>query len=671
MFFENDELKKRKHTRLKLLPSVPDTGWRPPSSFPNLSAASVISLDCETKETDWERGGPGWGRGHGHIVGVSLAAVDRIGNRGKWYFPLRHEEEPQDNLDPSVVLPWLSSQLGGATPKAGANLIYDVGWLAAEGVAVGGELHDVQFAEALLTDDGETALDALGAKYCGEGKETSMLYRWCADAYGGAANGRQRGNIYRAPPRLVGAYAEQDADLPLRVLAAQGPILAAQGLWPVYRMECDLIPLLVEMRLQGVAVDVPRADALYGELSAIIAGLYADMSREYGRNITTVGSAPELAALFDANGIPYPKTEKGNPSFRKEFLNKLDHPVGHAIAKIREHEKIRDTFLKGYILNGHVNGVVHGQFHPLRSYDEDNDDTSGAKTGRFASSKPNLQNIPARTKLGNRVREIFIPFPGCFNWRKYDYSQIEYRMLANFAVDDGDGTAELLRRTYCENPHADYHDVVQAEVKRLTGILIERKPIKNINFGLLYGQGEKALAFKSGLTQQQARSVFDAYHLGAPYVKPTMQAIAEEANRQGYVVTLLGRRTRFDLWEPATRGDFGHAVSYDDAIRRYGSIIRRAYTYKAVNYKLQGSAADIMKAAMVALWKSGVFKVTGTPTLTVHDELDFSARDDSPAMREAWAYITHVLENTTPVRVPIKTECEIGPNWGEGVKLAA
>lgn len=684
-FWDDDEdLTPRKKSRLREPPPLPDNGWRPPQYYPNLSDAAVIAFDVETKETDFSHG-PGWARGRGHIVGFSLAARDRRGNEGKWYFPIRHEMQTDWNLDPKQSLAYLKATLETPhIPKVGANLLYDIGWLSEEGIFVAGELHDIQFAEALLDEQGEVNLDWLASKYLGKGKTSDEMYQWLAATYGGNVSGEQRANIYRAPPQLVGPYGEDDADLPLRVLDRQWGELEREGLLELYRMECDLIYLLIGMRRAGVTINVQAAEQLYADLGVTIKELYGKLAHDFGYRVESVDSG-HLAPLFDHVGVEYPRTSatksfpNGRPSFTKEWLKALEHPLGEAINEIREHEKIRSTFVRSYLLESNVNGKLYCQFHPLRG------DEGGTKTGRFSSSDPNLQNIPVRTKLGKQIRKLFIPDAGHLRWKKYDYSQIEYRMLANFAVDGkdldinrimqfwgglmsawgGEGFADHLRNTYIADPKTDYHDVVQTNVKNITGMLIERKPIKNINFGLLYGQSEKGLAYKAGFSSDQAKGVFTAYHQGAPYVKPTMGAVGLEVQTFGYVRTVLGRRTRFNLWEPAGRGEYGTPYPYDRAIAAYGHRIRRAFEYRGVNYKLQGSAADVMKRAMLAAYKSGVFEVLGFPRLTVHDELDFSEIEDTPIMREAWNFLTYTLENSTPLRIPVVVDYGTGPTWGD------
>ena len=181
--FDVSGLPLRKETVIKRLPPVPDTTWARPTHFPNIAAdAKVLSFDVETKETDFDNG-PGWARGKGHIVGFSLAAISHNNDYAKWYFPLRHEVEAHDNINPQAAFDWLRHTLDTPhIPKVGANLIYDIGWLGEENIKVKGDLHDVQFAEALLTENTPTNLEYLGQKYEKEGKDSPLLYNWCAEA---------------------------------------------------------------------------------------------------------------------------------------------------------------------------------------------------------------------------------------------------------------------------------------------------------------------------------------------------------------------------------------------------------------------------------------------------------------------------------------------------------
>ncbi len=650
LFWEDAPTSRARGQVVRPMPPIPDTGWLPPSEFPDLRGAHVLSIDTETKDPNLLERGPGWARGDGHIIGVSVAVPERA-----WYFPVRHEVEPEYNMNPDHVFAWLRDMLRHKhQPKVGANLIYDLGWLSEEGVEVAGDLMDVQLAEALLDERGEVNVDHLGLKYLGQGKETSLLYQWCADFYGGEPDGKQRANLWRAPPRLVGPYAEMDAVVPLKVARCQYPQLAAEGLLDLLRMENGLIRLMIAMRRAGVSVDINRAEQLRERLFAMEAESQRKLDLIAG-TVVDVNSPDTIARAFDAVGIKYPKTPTGKPSFRKEWLEHAHNPIAEQILAVRKVQKLRGTFVESYILNSHVNGKVHGQFHLLRS------DEGGTRSGRFASSTPILQNIPSRDpELAPLVRGMFIPDPGHLQWRRYDYSQIEYRFLVHFA--EGPGAHEA-RQQFINDPDTDYHDFVINMIHQMTGYKLDRKPAKNINFGLIYGMGIKKLLRTLGLSEAEGQKLFEAYHTAIPYAKAAMDECSEIALRTGVMTTILGRRSRFDLWEPVGRAGSERmpGLPYELAIRKYGARIQRSMGHKALNRRLQGSAADMMKYCMWRAWEDGVFDYVGVPRLTVHDELDFSDTGEHP---DGWAYLQHLLENALPLRIPVKCEPEVGPDWG-------
>lgn len=654
MFWEDLPTSRKQGERAQRpIPEIPVSGWTPPTEFPNLSQAVVISLDTETYDPELLEHGPGWGRNKGHIVGVSIGALDRLGNIGAWYFPMRHETEKDNNLDPESVLLWLRDVLATKNiPKVGANLQYDIGWLRHEGVEVLGELVDVQFAEALLDEAAPVALENLGQKYLNEGKESNLLYEWLSEWFGGKPNGGQRKWIYKAPPSLVGPYAVSDADLPLRLAQVMYPLLEKENLLPLFSIECRLIRLMVDMRGQGVSVDVDKAEQLSDKLKLRSDNMHLKVKDLLGFDIN-VESSSDLAHTFDSLGLKYPRTEKGNPSFKGDFLDTVKHPVADMIREIRKCDKLRGTFIVSYVLNSHVNGKVYGSFHQLRG------EGGGTRSGRFSSSAPNLQNIPSRDdELAPLIRGLFIPDKGHVAWRKYDYSQIEYRMLIHYAIGQA---GDNIRDYFNKNPDTDYHVYAQALVKDTVGVDISRKGIKQINFGLIYGMGIPTLAHALGMNKKDAKELIEAYFKGVPFAKPTMDAAMVEAQKLGVITTVLGRKSRFDLWEPADWNDRRPALTRDKAIQKYGSNIQRAYTHKALNRRLQGSAADLMKVAMLECYESGIFDVTGVPRLTVHDELDFS---DTGGCDEAFVEMRRVMENALPLKVPVKADGEIGPNWG-------
>lgn len=653
MFWQDVQTSGRGAKCVRAMPPIPDTGWTPPTSFPDLSRARVLSIDCETKDLELLDHGPGWARNRGHIVGVSVGAD----GGGRWYFPIRHEVMAEHNIPPEQVFAWLKDTLANRfQPKVGANLMYDLGWLRHEGVPVLGELVDVQYGEALLDERSEVALEVMAQKYLGEGKESNLLYKWCADFYGGKPNSAQRANIYRAPPCLVGPYAESDADLPLRLAVKLYPLLEKEGMIDLFRMECELIRLMIDMRFAGVTVNIPKAEELRDILAAREVIELDKLKNLVGFGVD-INSADSLSKAFDKVGLGYNKTAKGKPSFTKAFLTSLQHPVADHIREIRKLAKLRGTFVESYILDSHVNGRVFGQFHLLRS------DEGGTRSGRMSSSTPNLTNLPSRDdELAPRVRGLFKPDPGHPRWRKYDYSQVEYRFLVHYAVGNG---SDEVRRLFNENPDIDYHEMTRELVHRQAGILLDRRPIKNINFGLIYGMGVEKLSADLGLTTKKGRELFASYHKGVPFAKATMDACSEEALATGTITTILGRKSRFDLWEPMGWGAESVALPYEKAILSYGQI-RRAYTHKALNRRLQGSAADLLKKAMWQCQRDGIFAATGVPRLAVHDELDFS---DPGGRDEAFREMKRVMESAIPLRIPVRADCDAGPDWGHVSEL--
>lgn len=668
---------KRANVSLRQLPPMLDTGWRPltPWQWPDPRGCTFISHDIEAKELDFDYG-PGWGRGQVSIVGHALTLY--WGERAQsLYIPTRHEvdrhlNQPVDQADAYVK----QCLMANRCPKGYANGLYDVGTASEENIWVQGELHDVQFVEALLSEDENVNLDALAKKYLDSSKDTNALYEWCAAAYGGEATGSQRGNIYRASPILVGPYAEQDSALIRPVLQKQWPILEAEGLVDLYHTERALIRLLVRMRRQGVRIDLDYTEQMHTKVRGILAEKIAEFKRISG--VSTVNSCPsgDIAKAFDAFGLKYRLTEKTKkPSITADDLKANPHPIAQLALEIRQHDKIEGTFLRGTLLERHRNGVVHGSFEPLRG------DEGGARSGRFVSNNPNLQTIPIRTELGKQIRKAFVPFVGHMCWEKNDFSQYEYRILAHAAV--GPGSAEL-RAKYQNDPLTDYHQATQDAIKANAAAAYAawelqgldhgkiRKRVKTVNFGMMNLMGLDLLAATLGISTSEAEPLLKVYHASNPYIKATVAEFEEFARTYGYVQTVAGRRSRFNLWEPAKkqwieserRYQFYPALRQKAAYMEYGSNIVRARCHIALNRYTQGSNADGLKIAMAAADRDGVFDVIGVPTLTVHDELDFSVIDDSRIQNEAYAHLRYLMENALPLSVPIRVDHGRGPNWG-------
>ena len=533
-------------------------------------------------------------------------------------------------------------------PKVGANLLYDLEYLYSAGVAVTGPFYDVQVAEPLIDENARYYnLERLAKKYLGEGKREEVMYQWAAQAFGGEATRKaQAGNIWRIPGELVADYAEGDVDLPLRIFALQREALERDDLTSIFELESALIPILLGMRLRGVRVDVAKAEQLYEMLT----GRVQEAERlTKGIDIYT---AESIADYCRSKSIEFETTAKGNPSFVQRWLDSHSDPVIRAINTQRKATKMRDTFVKGYVLDLQVGGRLYAQFNQLKG------DEYGTVSGRFSSSKPNLQNIPARDdEYGPLLRSLFVPDEG-ETMGGIDWSQIEFRFLTHYGMGQG---AQKARDAYHDNPKTDFHDMVTA----LLGWAREkRKYAKNINFGLVYGMGEPLMAEQLHMTIDEVQPIFDEYHARLPFVRHTYDKVAKAASERGYIKTILGRRRRWDLYEKRYGGKDGGALPYAQAVEQWGPKVRRAYTHKALNALLQGSAADMMKKAMVDIHRSGVLDVLGWPLLTVHDELVFSV-PQAKIGAEALTEVKHLMETTIPLKVPVIAELKTGRNWSE------
>lgn len=619
---------------LRPVPPIPDTGWIMPTDFPSLEGQGAIAIDTETKDIELKTRGSGALRDDCHICGVSIGTEAGF----RRYYPVAHEMG--ENLDKEKVFKWLRRELKRPVPKVGANLLYDLGYLAVNDIEVTGPFYDVQIAEPLLDENRLSySLEALSQTWLKEGKIENTMKDWLIRAFGET---NYKANIHRAPASVVGPYAEGDVDLPLRIFALQRQELENRDLWDLFQLESRLIPMLLAMWRRGVRVDLSKAEELKGKLDGRYDQTLAEIKRVSGVDVD-IWAADSLARVFDAADVPYPRTEKTNkPSFRKDWLAACTHPVGKLTMEARRLDKFRNTFVQGYILDGNVNGFIHTQFHQLKS------DEGGTVSGRFSSSNPNLQNIPIRDKeLGGLIRSIFIAELGR-RWWKFDWSQIEFRLAIHHAARMKLRGAQEVVDQYHNDPTTDYHGVVAA----ITGLA--RSAAKNINFGIIYGLGLDALADQLGVDLKTATRMYADYMRRVPFVGRLRNAARDTAASTGIIKTLSGRERHFNVWERK-----GIYLPY----KFPGS--KRAFTHKALNARLQGDAADIMKTAMADAWDAGVFDddYLGAPHLTVHDELDGSD-DNTPATNEALAELKHIMETCVQLLVPLKADGGTGPNWG-------
>ena len=401
-----------------------------------------------------------------------------------------------------------------------------------------------------------------------------------------------------------------------------------------------MFPCLVDMRFKGVRVDTESAHKLKQQLSEQEKQLLQEVTKETGQECQ-IWAARSIAKVFDKLKLPYERTEKTQaPSFTKNFLSNHQHPLVKKIAKAREINKAHTTFIDTIIRYEHK-GRIHADINQIRS------DQGGTVTGRFSYSNPNLQQIPARNKdLGPLIRSLFIPESGC-EWVCFDYSQQEPRLVVHYASLDQDTSVFGVKEAY-DDGDADFHTIVAKMAD------IPRSQAKVINLGLFYGMGKAKLQAELGVSKDKAEELFSIYHERVPFVKSLTRSVSNRAQQRGQIRTLLGRLCRFHLWEPNQFG-IHKALPFDQARQEYGAGIKRAYTYKALNKLIQGSAADMTKKSMLELYKEGI-----VAHIQVHDELDISVEDDKKAK-----HIKEIMESAVDLEIPNKVDYEKGTNWGD------
>ena len=609
----------------------PQTEWLPPDSFPDLSKYDEIAIDLETKDPELKKLGSGSVTGKGHIVGIAVAVSDWSG-----YYPIRHEGG--GNMEIRKVLNWFEDVLKTPATKVFHNAMYDVCFIRAEDLKINGDIVDTMIAASLVDENRyRYDLGSLGRDYVGIGKNEAVLNEtaaiWGVDP---------KSEMYKLPAMYVGEYAEQDAVLTLKLWQEMKKEIVSQELASIFEVEKELFPCLVDMRFLGVRVDIEAAQKLKEQLVQEEKQCLEKVWKETGESVQ-IWAARSIEKVFQKLSLPYDKTEKtGAPSFTKNFLQNHPNPIVNSIARAREINKAHTTFIDTILKHEH-NGRIHAEINQLRS------DQGGTVTGRFSYANPNLQQIPARNKdLGPKIRSLFIPEQD-HTWGCFDYSQQEPRLVVHYAELDrknGNITAEGLEDVLdaYNDGDADFHTIV-ADMAN-----IPRSQAKTINLGLFYGMGKNKLQAELGLDKADAEELFAQYHSEVPFVKQLMYSVMERAQDAGRIRTLLGRRCRFNLWEPNQFG-INKALPYEDAIREYASV-RRAFTYKALNRLIQGSAADMTKKAMVELHKEGI-----TPHIQVHDELDISVNNNANKIKE-------IMEHAVELKVPNKVDYESGPNWG-------
>ena len=633
-----------------------ETIWTPPETLPDLSSEKIIAVDVETRDPNIKTLGPGWPRNDGELVGIAVAAQN-------WnaYLPIGHQGP--GNMSKKLVVKWLQDQLNHGMSVVFHNAQYDLGWLLREGIVVKGTILDTMVAAPLLDENRFSyALNALGSTYLGERKQEEDLRR-AASQHGVDA----KAEMWKLPASRVALYAETDARLTLELWHVLHKELERDDCLTILDLELSLLPLVFEMRRRGVRVDVDKAQQTKELLDAKEKKLLGEVKHETGVDLEP-WTATSLAKVFDKLGLTYERTAKSDaPSFTKQFLKAHHHPIAQKILEIREYNKANTTFVDT-ILNHQHNGRIHCEFNQLRS------DEGGTVSGRFSSSHPNLQQVPARhPEIKKLIRGLFLPEEGC-KWGSFDYSAQEPRWLMHYAsltgsTKDHPKVKEIVEQY--QKDDLDFHQMVADMAD------VERTRAKTINLGIMYGMGLGKLAtILGGITMDEAREIRDEYDEKVPFIRTLASTVMQQASIRTEIRTLMGRKCRFPMRELRrwSKNNPVAPVHVDKLEERWKDILdtpiqdreegwnnynpssyRVAFTYKSLNRLIQASSADQTKKAMKDCIEAGFW-----PMLTVHDELCFSIEDERHV-----AEIKEIMENCVPdMKIPSRIDVGIGENWG-------
>ncbi len=578
-----------------------------------IDKADLFAFDTETTSLNYL---------DARIVGVSFALAP--GDAA--YIPLAHSEAEPFARD--AVLARLKPILeDSARSKVGHHLKYDAHALANHGIALAGMRHDTLLESYVLDPTaGRHDMDSLAARVL---DEQTISYESVA------GKGKKQIGFADVPIATAAPYAAEDADVTLRLHEVLWPKLCETGrLRAVYEaIEMPLVPVLFAMERRGVLIDRDLLAKQSGELARSMMRLKEEAYAAAGTQFNLDSPAQLGEVLYQLLGLPARhKTPKGQPSTAESALAELadEHALPRIVLDYRALAKLRSTYTEK--LPASVNPAT-GRVHT--SYNQ-----TGTSTGRLSSSDPNLQNIPVRTEEGRRIRQAFIAPEGSMLVAA-DYSQIELRIMAHLSGDEG------LRRAFAEDK--DIHRATAAEVfgKSLDEVdANERRAAKAINFGLIYGMSAFGLARQLDIPREEAGVYIERYFERYPGVREYMDETRKNAKKNGYVETLFGRR----MYVPEIASRNGQR--------------RQAAERAAINAPMQGTAADIIKRAMITIhaW-CGVQSVPVHLIMQVHDELVFEVAADF--LGEATAKIREYMQGAAELSVPLVVDIGQGANWDE------
>lgn len=624
---------------------TPNSDWECPRSLPNLSNEKELAIDLETKDPLLKSKGAGYHRKDGHISGVAVAT-----SGDQWYFPIGHLDG--NNLDPDVVVHWLKDTLASRPRNLiFANAPYDLGWLHSVGidsrVYQGSTITDVAVVEGLLDEEHPDgySLNAIARRRIGSRKNEALLHQ-AAEAY----NVDAKAGMWKMAPKFVGPYAEDDARITFDIWKVQELEIKKEGLEKILDLERKVTPVLHKMGMQGVRVDLEAAEKLNNDWKTQEKSIISKL----GITEQDIWTQSFLVDLFRKKGWKAPTTDKGNPSFTKEFIRDHEDETVRLFAEIRELSRLRTVFVESNILGSHIRGRVYPSYVQLAR------EEGGTRSGRLACRNPNIQQIPKRSRLvdAKRIRSLYVPDNPDSLWAKLDYSSQEPRLQVHYGMVCGfEGAAEAAR--YFAQGKKLYH-LIEDTAK------CSYDDAKMIYLGLSYNMGKKTLAKHLNITVDEANErVYQPLAEKCPFLLQLGAKAEATAKRTGEIRTLCGRRRRFHYvrsarhWDHVREGNTKKANfitrSLADFEEFFGSSEPHepAYTNKAGNALIQGSAADQTKLALIEIDRE-----LGTPLSQVHDEINIQVdnKEEAEVARE-------LMEGVVKLKLPVVCDCDLGPSW--------
>lgn len=576
-----------------------------------VQAATLVALDTETTSLSEMQA---------RLVGISLSVAPGVA----CYIPLAHRgQDVGEQLPKEQVLqrlaPWLES---ADAPKLLHHAKYDAHVFANEGITLAGIAEDTMLQAYVLESHRGVGLTELAKRFLGRDGVTYESL---------CGKGANQIGFDEVAIDKAGHYACEDADFTWQLHQVLRPrVAASEGLERIYKMEIDVSEVLMKIERNGVRVDAAelgrQSNWLGQEMLKLEQRAYELAGQPF--NLNSPKQLGEI--LFGQMGLPVVrKTASGAPSTDEEVLSKLaeDYPLPKALLEYRGLSKLKSTYTdKLPRMINPATGRVHTHYAQ-----------AAVITGRLASSDPNLQNIPVRTEAGRRVREAFVPEIGSLV--SADYSQIELRIMAHVSDDAN------LQQAFSSGT-----DVHRATASEVFGVALDevsvdqRRAAKAINFGLIYGMGVFGLASNLGITRDAAQAYIDRYFTRYPGVAQYMASTRVQAREQGFVETVFGRK----LWLPEIRGGSGPR--------------RQAAERAAINAPMQGTAADLIKLAMIDVqrWLEAG-KMKSRLIMQVHDELVLEVPDDE--LERVRTRLPELMRDVAQLRVPLLAEVGVGKNW--------